>query len=299
MIRQQLPEQQAFTYYDKEKGIPRRSSAQYRLGCYPTVTPPTNTQKRQQASSDDNAFRVPASQLRHRPIGNMYVIPLTDGTEMHVTERELDSLPDEYQVAAQLITPQLPSGAPKPRGQPTPKRSAPGDDRVIYAPPALKLDTDEPQLRRKRRGVKHPYLYLGVGMLAMLALWVALSSLITCWNTWQDDMRYGHPRTYQVDAVVGHNNDSRANPSHFLFLNLNRHIEVIEIPAGDPTKMKVYIGPTLFGDNDDLTPVTGYFKDVNGDGKPDMILQIHDTTIVFINTGDSFRPLKPGERVNV
>jgi hypothetical protein len=297
--RQQLPEQQAFTYYDKEKGIPRRSSAQYGQGSYPAVSPPTNAQKRQQATSDDNAFRMPASQLRHRPIGNMYVIPLTDGTEMHVTERELDSLPDEYQDAAQLITPQLPSGTPKPKRQPNPRRPAPSDGGVIYAPPALKLDIDEPQPRRKRRTVKHPYLYLGVGMLAMLALCAALSSFITWWNTWQDDVHYGRPRTYQVDAVVGHNSDSSANPSHYIFLNLNRHVEVIEIPAGDPSKMKVYIGPILCGDNDDLTAVTGYFKDVNGDGKPDMIIKIHDTTIVFINTGDSFRPLKPGEQVNI
>jgi hypothetical protein len=80
-------------------------------------------------------------------------------------------------------------------------------------------------------------------------------------------------------------------------MNLNRHIIVIEFPGGDPTKAKVSIGPTLLGDGQDLTPVTLSFKDVNGDGKPDMLVHIQDQTFVYINDGTQFRPLKPGERI--
>src|SRR5260370_15981753 len=71
----------------------------------------------------------------------------------------------------------------------------------------------------KRRGILrgHPFLYLGVGMIAMLALWMLLTSAIAWWNTTMDDLHYGRPRTFQLDAVVGHN-DSAQNPSHFIAL---------------------------------------------------------------------------------
>ena len=46
---------------------------------------------------------------------------------------------------------------------------------------------------------------------------------------------------------------------------------VIEFPAGDSSKAKIYALP-LYGDNQDLAVVTLSFKDVNGDNKPDLIV---------------------------
>jgi hypothetical protein len=63
-------------------------------------------------------------------------------------------------------------------------------------------------------------------------------------------------------------NDSSAHPSHFIALNLDGHIKVIEISGGDSSKERVYIGPTIFSPNPELVPVTVSFQDVNGDGKP-------------------------------
>ena len=114
----------------------------------------------------------------------------------------------------------------------------------------------------------------------------------------QDDVTYGRPRTYQVDAVVGHN-DSVTNPSHFIFLNLNRHVVIIELPGGDTTHSRIYNGPILFGNGQDLTPVTAVFKDVNGDGKIDMIVHIQDQVLVFINDGTQFVPQQPGQQVHI
>jgi hypothetical protein len=151
----------------------------------------------------------------------------------------------------------------------------------------------------RRRLHVHPLLYLGIGMLAMLALWVVGQWLANWWQHHQDYSTYGYPRTWQTDAVVGHNGDAKENPSHFIFLNLNARVEVIEFPAGDATKAKIYIGPTLLSDGGDLIPVTGGFADVNGDGKPDMIIKIQDQRIVFMNTGDGFRPLQQGEHVTL
>jgi hypothetical protein len=98
----------------------------------------------------------------------------------------------------------------------------------------------------------HPLLYVGVGMLAMVAFFLVLSSAATWVEQKKDDLTYGRPRTFQLDAVVGHH-DSAANPSHFIALNLNRHVEVIEIPGGDSTRERVYLITILFGDGEDST----------------------------------------------
>ena len=135
-------------------------------------------------------------------------------------------------------------------------------------------------------------------MFTMLVGWVFLTMLSNWWQVTQDDWRYGRPRTYQTDIVVGHN-DSAANPSHFIALNLNRHIEVIEFPGNDSSKAKVYIGPMLIGTGQDLAVVTLTFKDVNGDGKLDMIINVQDSHFVFINDSGQFRQVRPGENIQM
>ena len=141
-------------------------------------------------------------------------------------------------------------------------------------------------------------MYIGVGMLAMCAFWIAGSAVVSWWQTSQDDVHFGRPRTFQTDARVGHNDDH--TPSHFIALNLSRHVVILEFPAGDVTKEKVYLGPTLFGDGQDLTPVTLAFKDVNGDGKPDMVLHIQgEQEVVFINDGTGFRPSNEKDTIHL
>ncbi len=149
-----------------------------------------------------------------------------------------------------------------------------------------------------RHSRRFPLIAVIVGMLVMAAFVVALSTIGSWWQVHQDDVTYGRPRTFQIDAVVGHN-DSPSNPSHFIFVNLNRHVVIFELPGGDSTHARIYNGPTLFGDGQNLTPVTAEFRDVNGDGKPDMIVHIQDQRLVFINDGTQFRPLQPGEHVNL
>jgi hypothetical protein len=163
--------------------------------------------------------------------------------------------------------------------------------------PSEQIEQHQTADLQRRRGHVHWMLLVGVGMLAMLALWVLGQALVSWWNTTQDDWHYGSPRTFQIDARVGHNDAS--TPSHFIALNLNGHVIIIEFPGGDPTRAKDYIGPTLLGDGQGFTPVTLSFKDVNGDGKPDMLVHIQDQTLVFINDGGQFRPQKPGERINL
>lgn len=133
----------------------------------------------------------------------------------------------------------------------------------------------------------HWSLILGIGMVLMLGLYLSVSWLANWWVDRQLDATYGMPRTYQVDAVVGHE-DSVVNPSHFIFLNLNGHVEIIELPGGNAAKAKIYVGPTLLSDNAPLIPVTGEFKNVNG--TEEMLVYIQDQTLIYVSDGTKFVP---------
>ncbi|GHO89901.1 hypothetical protein [Dictyobacter formicarum] len=140
---------------------------------------------------------------------------------------------------------------------------------------------------KKQRKRKHWLYYIGLTIFMIVLSWVALTAALNWWQTTQDDWHYGYPRTYQTDAVVGHH-DSQANPSHFIALNMKQHLMVIEFPGGDASQARIYTGPTLLGAGQDLTVVTLTFKDVNGDDKPDMILNIKETHITFLNEKGQF-----------
>jgi hypothetical protein len=147
-----------------------------------------------------------------------------------------------------------------------------------------------PSRAGNRHREKHfPLVPVLIGMVVTILLVMTVSAIGSWWHTYQDDLHYGRPRTSQLDAVVGHG-DSLTNPTHFIFINLNRHVLVVEIPGGDASHTRIFTGPILFGDGQDLTPVTGEVRDVNGDGKPDLILHIQDQQIVLLNDGTTFHP---------
>lgn len=144
----------------------------------------------------------------------------------------------------------------------------------------------------------HWLVYVGLAIIGMVICWVLLTSFLSWWQLTQDDLHYGRPRTAQYDVVVGHN-DSNANKSHFIAINLRRHVEVIECPAGDCSKARVMVGPVLIGPNEDLAPVTLTFKDVNSDGKIDIIVNVQDNHFVFINDNGTFRPTRSGDNIHL
>src|SRR5260370_1606360 len=144
-------------------------------------------------------------------------------------------------------------------------------------------------LRSRQRSHFHWLVFVGLAIFIMIIGWIAFSALGNWWQVTQDDLHYSRPRTFQTDAVVGHK-DSPSNPSHFIAINLNHHIIIIELPGGDPSKARIYNGPILIGQGQDLTPVTLSFKDVYGDGLPDMIVNVQDSPLVFINVNGTFLP---------
>lgn len=115
----------------------------------------------------------------------------------------------------------------------------------------------------------------------------------------QEQWHYGDLRLTATDAVVGHG-DSLNTPSHFITEILKGgRIAIIEIPGGNFQKTLVYANATLVS-NGAVQAVTLTFRDVNGDGKPDMVIHLAgNSPMVMINAGDKFRPLNPGESVNL
>jgi hypothetical protein len=198
--------------------------------------------------------------------------------------------------------------------RPSPQEDEGENDAALYPqrPPtsAIRYTSEIPPRSNKTRVVYQPVketvrlrgprfhwlFWMGLALLVMIAGFLALSALGSWWQVQQDDWHYGRPRTFQIDAVVGHNGDSAAHPSHFIAMNLNRKVIVVELPGGNPAKSQIYLGPTLLGDGQDLTPVALSFEDRNGDGRPDLNIHVGDQVIVFLNNGKQQKFVAPQQQ---
>lgn len=160
----------------------------------------------------------------------------------------------------------------------------------VYRPHAAARPADAKALRM--------FVCVLAAAAAAVVLYLVVSSLVAFTQTKIDDMKYGNPRTTHLDAVVG-NGDSADQPTHFIALNLNRQVSVIELPGGDISKATAISGPYLFGDGEDLTPVQLRVEDINGDGKPDLLLTVKNEEIAYINDKGSFRPITADEKAKV
>jgi hypothetical protein len=133
----------------------------------------------------------------------------------------------------------------------------------------------------------HWSFILGLGMILALVLWMGASEALAWWTNHQLDSQYGMPRTYQTNAIV-YPSDTQDHPSHYIFLNLNGTVMIVELPHGDPTRAKIYKGPVVYADNAGYTPVTGEFQQVNG--KEEMIVHVGDQKFIYMNDGTQFKP---------
>ncbi|MFL5625000.1 MAG: hypothetical protein ACJ788_05330 [Ktedonobacteraceae bacterium] len=142
----------------------------------------------------------------------------------------------------------------------------------------------------KQQPPKQPHHWLfwfGCIFCTMLVGWTVLSVLSGFLQHKRDDLLYGNPRTFQIDAMVGH----YGRVSHFLAVNLDGYIEIFETQHGHPEAAKIYTPTALLISPAD--PVTLSFQDVSGNGKLDMIITSPSFQEVLFNTGTSFQSQPP------
>jgi len=141
----------------------------------------------------------------------------------------------------------------------------------------------EPVIKRRH----HWLFWIGCIFCIMLVGWTLLSLLSGFIQQKRDDLLYGNPRIFQIDANVGH----YGRVSHFVAVNLDGYIEIFETQRGHPEAAKIYTPTALLISPAD--PVTLSFQDVNGDGKPDMIITAPSFQAVLFNTSTSFQSQPP------
>lgn len=216
----------------------------------------TSYQSTTSATKNNTPFTSPQILRAHRPTAPAY--------------SDVDDVPDSY------YNTRLPSSARRyydTRGNQVIEQ---GNKRIIVH--------QEPPPKKRR---VHWLAILGIGMILMLLLWAGLSWVTSWVTTNQLNATYEFPRVSQADAVV-YPGDTTEHPSHYLFLNLNGTVLIIELPHGDSAKSRIYKGPTIFSDTADQVPVTGEFRVVNG--KVEMLVHIQEQTIVYVNDGTQFHP---------
>lgn len=131
----------------------------------------------------------------------------------------------------------------------------------------------------------HWMTFVGLAFLVMIVGWVAFTLLTNWWQAKQLDWKYGNPRTFQVDQFVGHA-DSSAHPNHFIAVNDNGMIEVVELNV-NARNDHIYVITTTSGAS---IPVSVSFADVNHDGKVDMLVTIGNSyTVILLNNGTEFK----------
>lgn len=257
---------------------------------------------------ESTEFTTPRSALRHRPIGNddkhQEKHPTGTDKPKPIVQRasrtrstDVDVEIDEWEQGEQSAE----NSDKSKRSQPLVRRSSASPEAKTLPRAPLRKPAAPHRLPRAKDVFSrhaHPLLYLGVGMLGMLILWTVLMGFVSWFGTAMDDIRYGRPRTFQTDQFVGHG-ESGGIPSHFIVVNLYSRIEVIEFPGGDASHARIFLGPQLYTSGSDLVPATLSFIDVNGDHKPDMIINVQNSQIVFINDQGTFRPLRPDEQHQV
>ncbi|HEX8228409.1 MAG TPA: hypothetical protein VF826_03740 [Chloroflexia bacterium] len=223
----------------------------------------------------------------------------------------LDALSDEevYTRGPQLQA--MPNNR-RPQAAPTrqynPAAAHTMSQRVLAAVPMTQA---HPQQRQSERAERTPRegvslskaqgkaLAMAVGaMIAVLALYVVVSAAVNWTQVKLDDFQYGRPRTTQMEAYVGHA-EAEGSPSHFIAMNLNRRVTILQLPGGDSTKATAIVGPYLFGQGEDLTPVLLNVQDVNVDGKPDLVVSVKSEQLLYLNDGAAFKMATPEEQAAI
>lgn len=218
------------------------------------------------------------SALRYRPIESN---PPGPGP---VIARQRRSLPDTLTTAAHVEQDELDQVE---ENDPPRRRSA--------SMPAVPRKSTPPARARRQF---HLLFFVGLGLLATILLWIGITQLIVWGTNEYNTIVYGYPRTFQVDAVVGHG-DSAQHPSHFMAVNLHGTVTILEFPGGDPSQARELVSSSVLGPGGDQAVVTLRFIDLNHNGKPDMLIDVGGVQNVLVNDGKTFRVPTPAEQQQI
>ena len=161
--------------------------------------------------------------------------------------------------------------------------------RAANQAPDTEPQTQPPGARTPRMTWPKAIMYLAVGGLAFLALYVVLSNLISFGADQVQHYQYGSARLSQYDVNLGHN-----GISHLVAQYWHGQVVVIEFPENNPAHGTVTAIAVNPGDTTTRL-VTLEVGDVNHDGKPDVVAHIAGLgyTPVFFNNGRSLQQQDP------
>ncbi len=127
----------------------------------------------------------------------------------------------------------------------------------------------------------------------VVVIWMVVRLILTVMDFCTDvsnTYHYGPTRTTVVSGVFGHN-DSPTNQTEIVAVNLHGTLLIQEVPGGDVLKTRTYpTGLMLVGDAAAKTPIILSIKDLNGDHRPDVLIEIpgQSITLKLFNTGTAF-----------
>jgi len=162
----------------------------------------------------------------------------------------------------------------------------------VYRYPTKKTDPKKTRVMRRQFDRTTLVIWVCLALMVMIVGWWLLSWVANWWQGVQDNIKYGTPRTFQADQYMGLG-DSPAHPDHFIALNLHGVIEVLQINPVDSKRDAMYV---LSKVENASVPATLSFRDVDGNGRTDVIVTIGDTTpfsIVMLNDGKTLQPTQP------
>jgi hypothetical protein len=162
------------------------------------------------------------------------------------------------------------------------KRATISHDVSYYDRPTEELKRPPPRIAARPHRMSFRAFFV-TGMLITLTLWaLAIYVVIPWWNGIVDQWHYGDAKVFLTGADVGH-----GGYSQFLADDNAGMIVVVEIVN---QKYTVYSATTLVGTNADHRIVTLDIRDVNNDGKLDVVVNVEgmNMPIVLLNNGKSF-----------
>lgn len=139
--------------------------------------------------------------------------------------------------------------------------------------------------------------YLATFLVGALAIYVLVGSVVRWGQVRLDDVRYGRPRTSHLEGFIGH--EAAGSPTRFIGMNIERQVIILELPGGDAAQVRSLPGPYLFGADEDLTPVLLSLRDADGDGQDDLMVNVRNEQIVYLNRDGGFRLPTPEEQQRI